>query len=190
MIRLRAYLNYLKSNIKILSIKFFNPFGKLISDVRVNISSESKFCIGKKSKIILGKNCSIRSGCIINAREGAYISLDKGVSINYNCIITAYSKIEIGEGTLIGPNTCFYDHDHDFRCKEGLSANKYLIDDISIGKNVWIGANCIILRGTMIGDNVVIGAGSIVKGNIQSNTVMYQKRISEYKEMKVKNNVV
>lgn len=190
MVRLRTYLNYLKSNIKILLIKFFNPLGNITNNVRINISLDTKFSIGKKSKLFLGKHCGIRNGCIINVRDGAQVIFNKGVSINYNCIITAYSKIEIGDGTLIGPNTCFYDHDHDFQCSEGISANKYLVDDISIGKNVWIGANCIILRGTNIGDNAVIGAGCIVKGNIPSNTVMYQKRINEYKEMKVKNDVV
>jgi len=49
-----------------------------------------------------------------------------------------------------------------------------------IGDNVWIGAGCIILRGTVIGDNCVIGAGSVIKGKIESNTLITQRR-NEYK---------
>ena len=42
---------------------------------------------------------------------------------------------------------------------------------ITIGNNVWIGANCAILPGVTIGDNVTIGAGSVVNRDIPSNTV-------------------
>ena len=38
--------------------------------------------------------------------------------------------------------------------------------DVHIGKNVWIGAGCVILPGVTIGDNTVIGAGSIVTKDI------------------------
>jgi len=42
---------------------------------------------------------------------------------------------------------------------------------INIGNNVFIGANCIIMPGTLIGDNVVVGAGSLVRGRLENNTV-------------------
>ena len=43
---------------------------------------------------------------------------------------------------------------------------------ISIGNDVWIGTNSVILGNTVIGDGVVIGAGSVVSGEISSNSVM------------------
>ena len=48
--------------------------------------------------------------------------------------------------------------------------------DIIIGRNVWIGANTVILRGTTIGDNAVIAAGSVLKGDVAPNTVFLNKR--------------
>ena len=42
---------------------------------------------------------------------------------------------------------------------------------VSIGNNVFIGMNSIILKGSYIGDNVIIGAGSIVNGSCESNSV-------------------
>ncbi len=44
---------------------------------------------------------------------------------------------------------------------------------ISIGNNVWIGANCIVMPGVSIGDNSVIGAGSIVTNDIPADVVAY-----------------
>lgn len=42
---------------------------------------------------------------------------------------------------------------------------------ISIGDNVWIGANCTILPGVTIGNNAVIGAGSVVTKDIPESVV-------------------
>ena len=40
-----------------------------------------------------------------------------------------------------------------------------------IGRNVWIGANTVIVPGVTIGENCVIGAGSVVTKDIPPNTV-------------------
>lgn len=42
---------------------------------------------------------------------------------------------------------------------------------ITIGNNVFIGCNSLILKGSIIGDNSVIGAGSVVCGAIPPNCV-------------------
>ena len=45
------------------------------------------------------------------------------------------------------------------------SAYEYGIE-VTIGDNVWIGGNTVILPGVHIGDNVVIGGGSVVTKDI------------------------
>jgi len=42
---------------------------------------------------------------------------------------------------------------------------------ITIGNNVWIGAQCVILPGVTIGDNSVIAAGSVVNRDIPSGVL-------------------
>nr|WP_306669956.1 DapH/DapD/GlmU-related protein [Acinetobacter sp. YH12157] len=42
---------------------------------------------------------------------------------------------------------------------------------ITIGNNVFVGLNSIIIPNTEVGDNVVIGAGSLVRGILESNFV-------------------
>jgi acetyltransferase-like isoleucine patch superfamily enzyme len=37
---------------------------------------------------------------------------------------------------------------------------------VTVGDNVWVGALCVLLPGTVIGDNAVIGAGSVVRGEV------------------------
>lgn len=42
----------------------------------------------------------------------------------------------------------------------------------TIGNNVFLGMNSIILMGSTIGDNVIVGAGSVVHGKIPDNVVI------------------
>lgn len=48
------------------------------------------------------------------------------------------------------------------RHPEGESAWGFNIRDISIGDDVWIGANALILKGAQIGNGVIVAAGSVV----------------------------
>jgi len=142
------------------------------------------------SLVYLGKRVRIHSGTKLKIRSGGRFHIYDNVKINYYCIIVCHEYIEIGEGTELGPYVCIYDHDHDY--KAGLKANSFLTSPISIGKNCWIGAGSIILRGTKIGDNCIIGAGSIVKGTIPPNTVYVQRRVEsimsyEYKDVETNN---
>ena len=52
----------------------------------------------------------------------------------------------------------------------GNSGYEYGIP-VSIGNNVWIGGNVVILPGVSIGDNVVIGTGSVVTKSIPDNVI-------------------
>ena len=43
---------------------------------------------------------------------------------------------------------------------------------IVIGKNVWIGANAMIVPGVTVGDNAIIGAGAVVTKDVPANAVV------------------
>lgn len=44
---------------------------------------------------------------------------------------------------------------------------------ITIGNNVWIACNVVVIDGVHIGNNVVIGAGSVVTKDIEDNYLAY-----------------
>lgn len=151
-----------------------NFSGSLVERISPNVVLE----FNKGSKVTLGKKIRVHSGSKIKVRTGAELVIEDNVKINYYCIIACQDKIKIGEGTEFGPSVYIYDHDHDY--KKGFSADSnkesFKKAPIEIGKNCWIGANTLILRGSKIGDNVVIGAGCVVKGVIPSGVVLVQKR--------------
>lgn len=113
--------------------------------------------------------------------QGGYFVCDGGSLVigehcffNVGCSVTCIESVTIGNGCTFGNNVVIVDHDHDFRNE---NRGCFVASPVSIGKNVWIGANTVILRGTKIGDNCVIGAGSVVKGDIPANSIVVQKQL-------------
>lgn len=87
-----------------------------------------------------------------------------------------YSLITLGANNVISKDVLFLVHDYSvFRALKAIDREcdgKRIMEPITVGDNVFIGARVIVLPGTTIGNNVVVGAGAIVKGNVPSNTVV------------------
>lgn len=132
--------------------------------------------ISKSAKTSIGKETVTRPNVTFRVEDGKLCIGDK-CFFNSNVSVTCMDQITIGDGCQIANNVVIVDHDHDY--KNSLSS--FTKEEVIIGKNVWIGANCVILKGSRIGDNSVIAAGSVVKGEIPANTVFYQKREGVYK---------
>lgn len=101
---------------------------------------------------------------------GNNIKLGKNVFINSSCYFMDCGKITIGDNVFIGPSCGLYTANHplDFQTRnQGLEQAL----QITIGNNVWLGGNVVILPGITIGDNCVIGAGSVVTKNIDANSI-------------------
>lgn len=75
--------------------------------------------------------------------------------------------ITIGNHVTLAPRVHILAHDSS--TKQLLGYTK--IGAVTIGNNVFIGANTIILPNVTIGDNVIIGAGSVVSKDIPSKSV-------------------
>ena len=54
---------------------------------------------------------------------------------------------------------------------------------ITIGDNVWLGANVVVLPDVTIGENSVIGAGSIVTKDIPANCIAFGSPCKVYREI-------
>ena len=110
-----------------------------------------------------GKNVSIEPPFFCD--YGKQIVLGDNVFFNFNCVILDCARVEIGEGTQIGPHVQIYTATHPIN-PQSRREGKEFAAPIKIGKNVWIGGNTVILPGVTIGDGAVIGAGSVVTKDI------------------------
>ena len=150
--------------------------GKFSGPMLCQLSPLSEITFDRGGELRIGGGFKMRDGAKLRVRKGAVCTMGKNVSINSGNVINCQSSITLGDNVILSPNVQIYDHDHDYACEGGVAAGKYITGPVEIGSNVWIGANCVILRGTKIGDNCVIGANSVVKGEIPANSVVYGAR--------------
>lgn len=75
--------------------------------------------------------------------------------------------IEIGNNVTMAPRVHILCHDASTKTFLGYTK----IGRVTIGNNVFIGAESVILPGVTIGSNVIIGANSTVSHNIPDNSV-------------------
>jgi acetyltransferase-like isoleucine patch superfamily enzyme len=114
-----------------------------------------------------GYHINMHSPCkVLMDRPGASVMIGEHSRIHGTCI-HAYSRIEIGKRCLVAANTQIFDgNGHDLSMDD--PANRIhttgTSKDILIGDDVWIGANTIILPGTIIGKGSAVIAGSVVRG--------------------------
>lgn len=127
--------------------------------------------IKKGSRVLVGNEMVTREQVSLRA-DGGTLTIGDKCFFNAGCSVTALNKITIGSGCQIANHVIIVDHDHDY--KNGWGA--FVSAPVTIGKDVWIGANCVILKGANIGDRAVVAAGSVVRGEIPADSVFYQER--------------
>lgn len=117
--------------------------GEVTCSGPVSIGGGCEFCCGKDGSIILGRNISFTGDCHIVSRK----------------------KVAIGDDCMISWGTLIMDTDSHAIYQDDIQINPD--QDIVIGNNVWIGANCTLLKGTMIPEGCIVAAGSVISKKVE-----------------------
>ncbi|MDZ7921989.1 acyltransferase [Rhodoferax sp.] len=94
--------------------------------------------------------------------------------INSGCVLYTGQGIHIGNHVAIAANCTFAPVNHAYKDKSRLIREQGFLPGkggIVIEDDVWIGANCVLLDGTVLGRGCVLGAGSVVSGELAAYTV-------------------
>lgn len=89
---------------------------------------------------------------------------------NRGLVILDEAKVCFGDNVFIGPKCGFYTAGHPVDAKRRNKGLEYAYP-ITVGDNVWFGANVSVMPGITIGNNAVIGAGSVVVKDIPENVI-------------------
>ncbi|WP_099364175.1 sugar O-acetyltransferase [Fredinandcohnia onubensis] len=100
---------------------------------------------------------------------GKNINVGKNVFINSGCRFQDQGGITIGDGVLIGHNVVLATLNHDIDPKKRGTMHPA---PITIGNDVWIGANATVVPGVTIGDGAIIAAGAVVVKDVPPNVIV------------------
>ena len=127
-------------------------------------------------KVILGANCRIEHHVYFHFdgiySEGPGIVIGSGCFIGSGCEFNISSYVSIGNNCLIAGGTRFVDHNHGLSIDRPIKEQPSSIGAITLDSDVWVGANCVILKGVHIGEGAVIAAGSVVTKSVLPFSIM------------------
>jgi len=153
---------------------YSNRFLHLYHSVKIKNNSK------KEEAMNIGNNCNISCAIIIN--QNGKINIGNYMYMNSGCSLNISNHLTIGNNVLFGPNVKIWDssnhpldpkerYEQTLKIPNQKSLNSFHIGggNITIGDNVWIGMDVLILGNVSIGKNAVIAARSVVTKNVEAN---------------------
>ena len=152
-----------------------------------NLRDKLKFCgngvrLHPLVKILKPENAIIED----YARLCDFVFIDSGKSlrigkystITWQVVIEGGAETNIGHRAFVGPGTKIltstYALDEYFSCEHLPGDTKSTVyGDIVIEDDAYVGANCVLLPGTILRQGAVLGAGSTAKGELEAWTVYF-----------------
>lgn len=133
-----------------------------------------------------GKNVNVEHGAFLASGKGIEIGDNSGIGLN--CRVAG--PLSIGNDVMMAPGVMIFTQNHETR---DLSIPMRLQTapkkKVTIGNDVWIGANALIMPGVSVGDGAIIAAGAVVTKNVDSYAVVggNPARVIKYRNKEIKN---
>jgi virginiamycin A acetyltransferase len=127
------------------------------------------------TRIVVGAHSVIDSFVKVKPAGGSGdLIIGAHVVINSGCVLYTGQGIQIGNHVAIAANCTFAPVNHAYKDKSRLIREQGFLPGkggIVIEDDVWIGANCVLLDGTILRRGCVLGAGSVVRGELSAYIV-------------------
>lgn len=120
---------------------------------------------------LLGTNVSISPSARLGTPQHIYLGDYCDINHQVRLFAGPNSKLTIGEYTLLGPGVFITTDSFSKSMADTDASHSGHEADVTIGRDVRIGAYVIILPGVTIGDGASIGAGAVVTNDIPKNAI-------------------
>lgn len=115
-------------------------------------------------KFVLGRRSVVESFCCINNAVGDVII---GDNTRIGLHTTVIGPVEIGSNVNLAQGIVVTALNHNFTdCTKRIDEQGVSTAKVTIGNDVWIGANATILPGVTIGNHSVVAAGAVVTKDV------------------------
>ncbi len=149
--------------------------GKNLSDFLVNLFlaylPHAPVANRFKSKLMslrgarIGERVKLLNGIWVDRFDGLIIGDD--VSIAKDVLMLAVGGVEIGDRSMVGPGSKLISAGHVIpKDRKPMRFSGIVSKKIIIEKDVWIGAQAIILPGVKVGEGAIVAAGAVVTKDV------------------------
>lgn len=114
----------------------------------------------------IGKNVSF-FGDVVIVGNPKRLTIGDNTSINHGVILNCGSELIIGKNCHIS----YYSQLHPIKLNLKSKSRKHIGKKIIVEDNVWIASGVIVCYGVTIGKNSIISANSLVKSDVEINTL-------------------
>lgn len=137
------------------------------ADSRVVLGED--VCLGAGVRLIaaggvlsVGTGSQVRDGVVLKA--GGSLHVGDHAVLSYHSVFHCAESVTIGDHASVAEHVSVVDSDHDTSFAPGpVRGRPPSTAAVSIGRNAWLGANTVVLRGVRMGDDTVVAAGSVVR---------------------------
>jgi chloramphenicol O-acetyltransferase type B len=107
-------------------------------------------------------------GLHVNAPSVVSPATYLGSNVHMNgLVINGGGTVRIGSNFHSGPDILLIAQNHDYDTGDAVPYGAgYILKDITIRDNVWLGARVIVLGGVTIGEGAIVQAGSVVVSDV------------------------
>nr|WP_243753147.1 acyltransferase [Paenarthrobacter sp. MSM-2-10-13] len=100
----------------------------------------------------------------------AYAYITGAITLGDDCTVNAFSvvrgNVTMGDGVRIGAHTSILGFNHSMDASEPVFKQPLTSQGITIGDDVWIGSNVVVLDGVTVGSHAVLAAGAVVTKDV------------------------
>lgn len=122
-------------------------------------------------RIRLGRDLFLYRELYLETQEQGALEIGDRVVISRGVHLVSYSRLRIGDDSLIGEYSSIRDANHRLQPGVAVRGSGHDAAPIEIGRNVWIGRGVTVLGGVTIGDHAVIGANAVVTRDVEAGCV-------------------
>lgn len=169
--------------------KWLNYYRRKCFEGYLGKKAEGLSIVGKiylrNRNVHVGKNVTLYPGVMLQGQGDIYIGDNTFLGNNTVVYSEKGHSVYIGENCMIAPMCYITNTDHNTNMSpDDLPMNQLgvVCSDTKIEDNVWLAAYATVLRGSYIEKGAVVGAKALVKGKVESNSIVVGAPAKKLKE--------
>lgn len=160
----------------------FDRGAELGQGVRLGLEARLLTPNGER-RVRIGDNAVIRG--VIRCEGEGRCEIGQEVYVGDGAIVSAWTRVEIGEGALIAHDVQVFDNDtHPVDAAERRAHFRAILklgprreftvgtSPVRIGRDCWLGFGTAVMKGVTFGDEAIAAAGSVVVTDVRERTIV------------------